>query len=85
MKGIAYPITTYRVIGLCDKENAPEDPIAEEREGFQLRIDPSLISPEDAQHGLDELAQLLALADTVIAACRVEQDGVSVLVHVATE
>lgn len=42
-------------------------------------------SLDEAQHGMNELAQLLGLADTLVAACRVEPDGLAVLVHVGTE
>jgi len=42
-------------------------------------------TPEQAKQGLEELARLLALADTVVAACRVEPDGVSVILHVSAE
>lgn len=42
-------------------------------------------TPEQAKQGLEELARLLALADTVVGACRVEPDGVSVILHVSVE
>ncbi len=42
-------------------------------------------TPEQATQGLGELARLLALADTVVGACRVEPDGVSVILQVSAE
>jgi hypothetical protein len=42
-------------------------------------------TPELAKRGLDELAQFLALGDTLVGAARVEPDGVSVLLHASAD
>ncbi len=63
VKGLAYPIKTYEVLGLAGDEQAAT-------EGFSLEIDPSKLAPEEAeaakealQRALDELERPTSISD----------------------
>ena len=60
VKGIAYPLQTYRVVRRRDGA-APEDQrIHEDRKGFRLVLDPSALTAEDVAGARDALRRALA-------------------------
>jgi adenylate cyclase len=68
VKGLAYPLKTYRVIGLRAGSDPQLAPIREERAGFRLHLDPASISGEAVEHTRLALQRALqALAPTAAA------------------
>jgi adenylate cyclase len=64
VKGLAYPIRTYRVIGSCASMPAACETIDERRDGFRLRVDPAAIAPGDAAAVRDVLERALRALDS---------------------
>jgi adenylate cyclase len=59
VKGIAYPIETYEVLGSCDELVPPARTIDEQRPGFHLHVDPALLSTADATAARELLQRAL--------------------------
>jgi adenylate cyclase len=63
VKGLAYPIRTYRVIGSCTSMPAACETIDERRDGFRLRVDPAAIAPGEAGAVREALERALRALD----------------------
>jgi PAS domain S-box-containing protein len=59
VKGIAYPIRTYQVLGSHAELGDLAATIDEQRQGFRLHIDPSQLSPGDAETAREALRRAL--------------------------
>jgi adenylate cyclase len=59
VKGIAYPIPTYGVLGTYEDGPLREQAIDDERQGFRLVLDPARLSAADADHARTVLRHAL--------------------------
>lgn len=59
VKGIAYPISTYRVLGLTAAVRPADEAIEAKGEGFRLVLDPAKMSTHEAEHARAVLRQAL--------------------------
>lgn len=65
VKGIAYPIATYRVLGEADGAPGPGGPIDEARRGFHVRLDAAQLAPDDAAAAREALQRALRALEAV--------------------
>ena len=59
VKGIAYPIRSYRVVGPRDGSRPEARLVRESHEGFRLLLDPGLLSAEDVSAAREALRRAL--------------------------
>ena len=59
VKGIAYPIRSYRVVGDRERSRPEVRPVRESREGFRLLLDPGLLTAEDVAAAREALRRAL--------------------------
>jgi adenylate cyclase len=63
VKGIAYPLRTYRVVGLRNGSPGAPGPVEEARDGFRLLLDPGLLPAHDVPAVREALLRAVAALD----------------------
>jgi len=75
VKGIAYPIRSYRVVGPRDGSRPEARLVRESHEGFRLLLDPGLLSAEDVSAAREALRRALRTLGPDGAADPEDEDG----------